>query len=191
MKEEDLKKLIEKYYEGESTEDEERILKDYFSRNKFIQGYEAEKIIFGYYAESDEIPEPSHNFEAQILAAIDASDRKKGTQILKRYLLPLLSTAAGLLILTGSYFFFVNRAEKQDTFSDPDIAYAETIKILRDVSSQLNRGARTLEPISKINEMKIKSLVTMNKSVKVAGKNLDFFQRTMQLTKAGADNERK
>lgn len=191
MKEEDLKKLIEKYYEGKSTEDEERILKDYFSRNKFIQGYEAEKIIFGYYAESDEIPEPSHNFEAQILAAIDASDRKKGTQILKRYLLPLLSTAAGLLILTGSYFFFVNRAEKQDTFSDPDIAYAETIKILRDVSSQLNRGARTLEPISKINEMKIKSLVTMNKSVKVAGKNLDFFQRTMQLTKAGADNERK
>jgi hypothetical protein len=191
MKEEDLKKLIEKYYEGESTEDEERILKDYFSRNKFIQGYEAEKIIFGYYAESDEIPEPSHNFEAQILAAIDASDRKKGTQILKRYLLPLLRTAAGLLILTGSYFFFVNRAEKQDTFSDPDIAYAETIKILRDVSSQLNRGARTLEPISKINEMKIKSLVTMNKSVKVAGKNLDFFQRTMQLTKAGADNERK
>jgi hypothetical protein len=191
MKEEDLRRLIEKYYNGESTEGEEIILRDYFSRNKSIKGYEAEKIIFSYFTGSAEIPEPSHDFEAQILAAIDASERKKGTQKLKRYLIPLLSTAAGLLILTGSYFYFVNRAEKQDTFSDPDIAYAETIKILRNISSQLNHGARTLEPVSKINEMKVKSLRTMNKSAQIAGKNLGFFQRTMELTKTGGNNERK
>jgi hypothetical protein len=191
MKEEELKRLIEKYYSGESTEDEERTLREFFRRNKYIQGYEAEKVIFSYYAESAEIPEPSHDFEAQILAAIDASDRRKGTLKLKRYLIPLLSTAAGLLILTGSYLFFVNRAEKQDTFSDPELAYAETIKILRNVSSQLNHGALTLEPVSKINVMKNKSLQTMSKSAKIAGRNLGLFQRTMKLTKDGDNNERK
>jgi hypothetical protein len=188
MKEEDLKRLIEKYYNGESTEEEEKTLRDYFNRNSFIKGYEAEKIIFSYYDESAEIPEPSHNFEAQILAAIDASDRKKGTQKLKRYLLPLLSAAAGLLILAGSYFFFINKADRQDTFSDPEIAYAETLKILRDISSQLNRGASTLEPVGKMNEMKIKSLGTINKSAKIAGRNLEYLQRTMKLTKATGNN---
>ena len=46
MNEEELKRLIEKYYSGTSTDDEEKTLRAYFSENIAPAGYEAEKEIF-------------------------------------------------------------------------------------------------------------------------------------------------
>jgi hypothetical protein len=172
MKDEELKRLIERYYNGESNEEEERSLRDFFRRNDVPAGYEAEKSIFGYYAESETIPEPSIGFEARILAGIDASEKQHGTQKNRRYLIPLISAAAGLLLLAGSYFFIINRTEPGDTFSDPAIAYAETVKILRDVSSRMNRGAQALEPVGKINEVTKKGFETISKSTRLVEKNL-------------------
>jgi hypothetical protein len=183
MNEEELNRLIEKYYNGESTEEEESALKDYFTRSDVPEGYEAEKAIFSFYTESSDFIEPSVNFEARILAGIDASDNNNGLRKIKRYLLPLMSVAAGLLILAGSYFFFIHRAEPLDTFKDPKIAYAETLKILCDVSVKLNRGNQVLEPVGKINEMTKKSLETINKSTKYVKqnmKNLDIIQKMLE-----------
>jgi hypothetical protein len=172
MKEEDLKRLIDRYYSGESTEEEEIALRDYFKKGNIPEGFEAEKVIFGFYSESEDIPEPSIDFEARILAGIDASERQNASLKLKKYLLPLIGTAAGILLLAGSYFFFAGRAESSDTFKDPEIAYAETIKILREVSLQLNRGAQVLEPVGKMNEATKKSFETINRSARMVQKNL-------------------
>jgi hypothetical protein len=185
MNEEELKRLIEKYYNGESTEKEENILRDYFRKENIPEGYEAEKLIFSYYTDSAEIPGPSIDFESRIMAGIDASGRNIGSQKLKRYLLPVLSAAAGLLILVGSYFLIVKKAETGDTFTDPKLAYAETIKILRDVSLQLNHGARVLEPVAKINEMGKKSFASFNKPTGIVEKNLrnlNYLQQAFEIT---------
>jgi hypothetical protein len=169
MNEEELKRLIGKYYNGESTEEEESALRDFFNKGNVPAGYEAEKEIFGYYDDTAEIPEPSHDFEAQIMAAIDASAKKRS---MRRILLPLLSAAAGLLILGGSYFFFINKASTRDTFSDPAIAYAETVKILHHVSTQLNQGAKALEPIGKLEMVRRQSIQKINNTTKIAEKSL-------------------
>ena len=185
MNEEELKRLIEKYYNGESTELEENILKEFFRKENIPEGYEAEKLIFSYYTESADIPGPSIDFEARIMAGIDSSGRNIGEQKLRRYILPILSAAAGLLILVGSYFLIVTNAEKGDTFTDPKLAYAETIKILRDVSSQLNRSARVLEPVGKINEMNKRSFASINKSAGIVErnlKNLDYLHKAVEIT---------
>ena len=72
MNEEELKRLIEKYYNGISTDEEEKALRGYFSKNNAPQGYEAEKEIFSFYNEAGEVPEPSADFEARIIKALDA-----------------------------------------------------------------------------------------------------------------------
>jgi hypothetical protein len=185
MNEEELKRLIEKYYYGESTEHEENILKDFFRKGNIPEGYEAEKLIFSYYSESVEIPAPSIDFEARIMAGIDASGRNSGAQELLRYLLPVLSAAAGLLILIGSYFLIFKKAESGDTFTDPQLAYAETIKILRDVSSQLNHGVRVLEPLAKINETGKKSFASFNIPTGIVEKNLknlNYLKQAYEIT---------
>jgi len=184
MNAEELNRLIEKYYNGESTEEEERTLKDHFKKDGIPEGYEAEKIIFGYYTAAGEVPEPSVGFEARIISGIDASDIKGGSRKFRKFILPYMSAAAGVLILAGSWFFFVHRPEPSDTFKDPVIAYAETMKILRNVSSQLNHGAQTLEPIGKINEMTTRSFESINKSAKIIGKsikNLNDIQKAIEM----------
>jgi hypothetical protein len=179
MNEEELKKLIEKYYNGESTEEDERALRDYFTNDKVTEGYLTEEIIFRFYTASEEVPEPSHDFESRILSGIDAVVEKKSSEIFSKRYYQLIGAAAGLLILLGSYFLFNRKAEQADTFSDPVIAYSETIKILMQVSSQLNHGAQALEQVSKINEMTTKSFESIHKSTKIVEKslkNLDYFQ---------------
>ena len=189
MNEEELNRLIEKYYSGESTEEEEYKLKEYFRRSDIPEGYEAEKIIFGYYTESADYIEPSVSFEERIIAGIDASEKKQ--MQFRRHLLPVMSAAAGLLILAGSYFFFVNKSQPLDTFKDPRIAYTETIKILMDVSEKMNKGSQVLEPVGKINEMTKKSIETINKSTKYVKqnlKNLDMIQKALGKNRSSDNN---
>jgi hypothetical protein len=172
MNEEELKRLIEKYYNGTSTDVEEKALRAWFTENRAPRGYEAEKEIFSFYDDAAEVPGPSADFETRIIKALDSADEKGRSVRFRKLLVPLISAAAGLLIMAGSYFFFVHRAEPADTFSNPEIAYAETVKILMDVSEQMNRGTRSLKQVGKINEVKVKSLKSINKSAVLVEKNL-------------------
>ena len=172
MKEEDLKRLIEKYYEGMSTEEDEKVLRAYFTGIDVLPGYEAEKQIFGYFMDLTAVPEPAEDLSARIESALDYSHENRRGSGLRKILVPLISAAAGLLILTGSWFFFVHRTETTDTYTNPEIAYAETMRILYDVSSQLNRGAGTLHPVGMINKMRVKSLEPISKSAGLIEKNL-------------------
>jgi hypothetical protein len=163
MNEEELKRLIEKYYNGLSTETEETALREYFTRHNAPQGYEAEKEIFCYYSGLMEVPVPSADFEARLMRAIDAESGTNKFLKIRKLLFPLLSAAAGVLILAGSYFFFIHRIEPEDTYSNPEIAYAETVRILRDVSSRMNNGTNSLKPVGRIHEMRVKILGSINK----------------------------
>jgi hypothetical protein len=185
MNEEELKRLIGKYYDGESTEEEESTLRAFFRKGDIPRGYEAEKIIFSYYDDSSYVPEPSVDFEARIMAGIDASERKVGSKNSNRYLIPFMSAAAGIILLIGSYFLLFKRAESTDTFTDPELAYTETIKILRDVSSQLNQGAQVLEPVGKMSEVTRKGFESINKSAGLVEKNLmnlNYLQKAIDLS---------
>lgn len=175
MKKEELNRLLEKYYNGQSTVEEEEVLRSFFNGTDIPEGYEAEKAIFVYYSASMDIPEPSDDFEGRILTGIDEFGNRSNLSGNRNIIRVILSTAAGLLILAGSYFFFTDKNELQDTFTDPELAYAETIKILMDVSSQLNKGTRVLEPMGKINEMK-------TKNVGINLKNLEYIRAAIDLT---------
>jgi hypothetical protein len=190
MNTKELNRLLEKYYKGESTEAEEEKLRRFFSGENIPEGYDTEKAIFCYYDEANAIPEPSYDFEARILDGIDRYEEGRRKFSIRRHLIPSLSAAAGILLLAGSYFFFIHRSEPRDTFTDPQIAYAETMKILMNVSSQLNRGAMALEPVGKMNEMTTKSLESIHKSTKIVERNLkslDYLERAIEIINVPAE----
>jgi hypothetical protein len=173
MNGENLDRLIERYYNGESTEAEEQALRELFQSDDAPEGYDDEKALFGYYESAGVIPAPSFDFESRIIAGIDASEKESQPMRRRRYPLPWLSAAATVLIFLGSWFFLIHRSESEDTYSDPEIAYAETMKILMDVSTKMNHGARALEPIGKIDQMASQSLKTVSRSTGRIGKNLE------------------
>ncbi len=172
MNAKELDSLLEKYYNGKSTEEEERTLREYFSGDSVLSGYEAEKEIFRYYKSVMEIPEPSPDFEARIIAGVDTSDKTGRSVDYRRYLLPAIGAAASILILAGSYFYFTQRGGLKDTYTDPQIAYLETRKILIGVSAKMNRATLALEPVGKMNEMTTKSFSVINKSKGIIERNM-------------------
>jgi hypothetical protein len=172
MKKVELNILLNKYYSGESSEEEERLLKEFFQGNDVPEEYRAEKEIFRQYSLSGSVPDPSDNFEERIIAGIDEFEKERKSLKLRRIILYSLSTAAGLIIVAGSYFFLNSNREPADTFSDPKIAYAETMKILLKVSTQLNEGNKALEPLGRINKMKDISFESINKSTRIIEKGL-------------------
>lgn len=167
MNQEEIKRLLEKYYNAETTEDEELCLYEFFLENNNVpQELLDDKEIFNCIARLSEIPEPSPDFERRIISAID-SDHSFNKKVKRRRLyLTVSGIAAGLLILAGSYFF-LNNNRPRDTFSDPEIAYAETMKILYSVSVRLNKGTSGLEQVGKLEEITKGSLQELNKPAKL------------------------
>ncbi len=76
------------------------------------------------------------------------------------------------MILAGTYFFLARESEPIDTFSDPEIAYAETMKILYDVSTRLNKGTRALEIVGMMQEVAQQSLDEITRPVNLIEEKL-------------------
>ena len=183
----EVKVLLEKYYKGETSDQEEKYLKRYFVEHDVPDELNEEKEIFLYYSEESDIPDASGDFEMRIIRAVQNQetgqpDRKSGFR-----LFTLISAAAGVLLLIGSYFIFMNRSFEKDTFSDPQLAYAETLKILYNVSSKLNKGTSSLDQIRKIQEATSLGFNAVSKSAETFDRsmqNLDYFQKMLDIAES-------
>jgi hypothetical protein len=171
MKQEELKKLLEQYYNSNTSTEDEITLRDYFSGDDVFPGYEAEKEIFNHYSAEEKIPAPSGDLEHRIIKSIDDLENTRSIPGRTRYI-AIISVAATFIILIGSYFFFIRSQEPKDTFSDPRIAYAETMKILNEVSVKLNKGTSRLQPINKLNNAARKSIESVDRSTSMISSSL-------------------
>jgi len=164
MSSEEIKRLLEKYYEGATTSGEELLLKKFFSMENVPTDLRSDQEIFRYYMQAAEIPEPSADFEKKIISAIESEELDSDRIKRRRLFVTLSGIAAALLIITGSYFFFTNRSEPRDTYSDPEVAYAETMKILYQVSARLNKGTKALGHLSTLQDETQKTMETVGRS---------------------------
>lgn len=180
MKKEELDSKLKKYYDGSCSEDDEKELKDFFTHGDISEGYEAEKAMFRYFIETSEIPEPSADLDENIIAALDKVSVEKSLWS-GRYTKALSGAAAGIIVIMGTLFLFNRSSELPDTYTDPEIAYAETIRVLNQVSDQLSQGITALEPVSKINSMK-KLVEESSENYEKSLRNLERLQKAIELT---------
>ena len=159
-----IEALVKKYWEGETSVDEEKELKQFFSTSDPSQWPESLREVadlFRYYA-TEEAKQPlGQAFDDRLLSQLKS--RPSGKEIKLRPLyLKWLQLAACLVLVVSAVLVFreqnvkteiqaVQRT-KQDTFEDPEQAYEETRKALLLVSVQLNRGKSYAGEIRKINE---------------------------------------
>jgi hypothetical protein len=179
MKKEELDILLEKYYSGTATEEEEALLISFFLSAELTPGYEAEAEIFRYMKETSSVPEPSADLDSRIIYALDKSRKDNKSNLLRKRYYTLSGIAASVLIIIASLFFLQRINEPADTFDDPELAYAAAVNILYEVSGRLNQGLQTFEPaqLAKIGEF--------GKTVDLAGRelqSLDHLNRVIEMT---------
>lgn len=171
MKVEEIERLLAEFYEGNTTEAQEEVLKEYFRHGEVPLHLQEDKQIFlSLFASpsaTDTVPEA---LEEKLNRLIDEKAEEE-----QRFFLPNKSRrnwrwiggiAATVFLLLGIGYSIGNLGQNmrpstpKDTFSDPRIAYEVLQATLMEVSVNLNRGieqvAETQEDVTKINKEVIK-----------------------------------
>ena len=154
---EDIKQieaLIEKYYNGETSLEEERKLQWFFQTQTVPERLKPEAEMFRYYylRKGEESP---GNLNKKLGDLIDQQSQKRILFSSARSFYWISGVAASILILVGLWLgfntnMFNNQQAYQDTFEDPQLAYLETKRVLFMVSDKLNQGTRTLQNLNKL-----------------------------------------
>lgn len=143
-----IEKLIDKYFEGETSIAEENELKTYFSSLDVAQHLQQYKPVFGYFSQAK-----AEEFKAEI----PLNTKKRNVAV-------WLSIAASFVIMLGvGTFMYLNTLEETPstetaygTYDDPEKALAETEKALALVSEHLNTGIESVSYINEYNNSKNK-----------------------------------
>lgn len=174
MKTNEVKILLQKYYDGSTSPREESDLEEYFLNGQVDAEFEADKLHFLAVAamRDEEIPVPE-DLEASIQKTLKEA-QKDYVPGNRRILYIALSIAAGLLLMVST-FIFLSRQDQTRFISDPKIAYAESREALEMVSKLFNEGTSQLSGLSRIEQAveplrKLNSLDKAAKSLSNLGK---------------------
>lgn len=168
-----IRALLEKYYNGESTLEEESLLREYFLNEPVDQEFIADQDIFLYQDQevqsNEEIPDISDELWHELQ---NKSIHNENTKNKIGYF--YLRIAASIIIMIGSFFLikdqvFNKDTEMQftDTYENPELAYKQAKETLLYVSAMLNTGKDHLELIKKIEEgtQPLSNLISFNKGL--------------------------
>jgi hypothetical protein len=168
MEQEKVKELLNKFYEGTASEEEEAQLKEYLSDPAVASLFPEAAFMAAF---RTEITEPSADFLNKLEAVTHRTRKMTSREEMMRYSMTIAATAA---ILIGTYLLFdyLRPDRMRDTYSDPEIAMAEVRSILSTVSQNMNTGT---EPLGSIRAMSVtpEAMGEFGKLNKAVGKNLD------------------
>jgi len=115
-----IEKLIEKYLEAKTTLEEEKILKDYFSKDEVPSHLEEYKTLFNYFTNS----------------SLDTSNKTISLPR-SRSLINWLAIAAMAIFFVSIFSIYQNNINER---KQAELAYMETQKALELISFNLNKG---------------------------------------------------
>ncbi|HET6558240.1 MAG TPA: hypothetical protein VFG54_13055 [Prolixibacteraceae bacterium] len=141
--------LLQKYFDAESTLDEENELITYFNSGEVEDELKPYIPVFSGMKEisAEENPELGDELMNYILE----SEHKE--KVRYRWMWQMVTgVAASILLVMMAVNFYSERNEWNDTFDDPQQAYVEASKALEFVAGKYNKGLAQLKPIGKMEE---------------------------------------
>lgn len=144
MDQKEIKKLLDKYYDGATTETEELFLLDYLSGHDVPEEFSFDKEWF--MNRTLKVPKPSDDFNRKLLSVTYSDNEKRGKI---RSMAWSYGIAAGFMLLIAGYlgkdYLRVKPSYMKDTYNDPELAMAEVRRVLGKVSGNITKGT---EPLS-------------------------------------------
>ncbi|HOV92930.1 MAG TPA: hypothetical protein PLC04_07640 [Candidatus Kapabacteria bacterium] len=138
-----IKKLLEKYYEGDTTLEEEAVLRDYFNNEEVAQELQKYQSQFVFYQQEREIKYQNYDYELPKVSEIYHTRRRSYW---------ITAAAAAILLIISIIFFlpkdpFSHKQSNVITVTDPDSTYRITKYALYAVSENLNKGLGKLDKL--------------------------------------------
>jgi len=148
--------MLDRFYLGETTLEEEKRLDEYFSSRAVPEEFLPDKDLFQTLGSGDQTVHVPEDLNQKIIHTIEQVERK-ATRTRRISVFSLSGLAAGLLIMIAVYLFYIRTDtsplmashQMEDTYSDPLDAYEEAKRTLAFVSAKLNNGTSELEHVQK------------------------------------------
>jgi hypothetical protein len=150
----EIEVLLEKFYEGNSSLQEEKILRDFFQGQDVPAHLKSHQPLFAFYGAEKQLTITDPGFEQKLKAMI--SDEHDETPVVqmhpnRRRLVFATSIAASFLLVIGLFFTLRhdvnNRSLQQTDRQDAALAYANASEALMMVSGNLNNGLKQMEKL--------------------------------------------
>jgi hypothetical protein len=167
----EIKTLLEKYWNCETSLEEEQQLRAYF-RGEVPQAMSETAELFRYFEQQQKVTVSGKDFDAEVKKKI--KEHRPAGKSVKMYF-NYARIAAGVLVMVAAGYFVrleVRKAyppEMEDTFSDPRVALEETKKALMMISNSFNKAHKEAAKIEMFNEAeeKIKGKPVEEKKVNI------------------------
>lgn len=143
--------LLQKYWNAETSLDEEQELRTCFAEEKVADSFTEAAKLFRYFESQKKLGIDDTSFDKDIRKKIGG--RGKVVSMVQ-----IARIAAGLLVVVAATFFIreeVRKAypdEPEDTYTDPKVAFEETKKALRMISNSFNKAQKEASKINVFNE---------------------------------------
>jgi hypothetical protein len=165
----DIEKLLDRYFEGETKLSEENRLREFFASGNVPEKWKKLEGFFHYLdsEQNSRLTDPA--FDDKVMSAIGESRLAMLTDLRRPWIYWIAGVAAGILILVAMFVKFDPFSKGiQDTYKDPQTAYIEARKILLYVSGKFNQGTKNLESVDAMETglKELKPMATYNKAVK-------------------------
>lgn len=148
-----INELLKKYWDCETSLEEEEELRAFFSGSQVPDQYKETAALFRYFNDSKKKSLKDVGFEEKVLQTV--SPRKGKLVSLLRNSMRI---AAGIAVLMVAFVFIRKEIRKTtpqevvDTFDDPQLAFEETKKALMIISQGIGQAQKEASKINMFNE---------------------------------------
>jgi flagellar motility protein MotE (MotC chaperone) len=149
METDKIAKLLQTYFNGESSVEEERTLENYFRSGNVAAEFQEYAPFFTGISELANVA-GDQNIEEEIMDFILEKENSEKTRY-RRMWQTVTGIAASVIIVLGGFLFYQQQQKPfDDTFTNPDEAYAYAQQTLQFVSGKYNKGLAGLSGFDKL-----------------------------------------
>lgn len=153
MDSERINELLNKYWNCETSLEEEQYLREYFKAGPIADEHKDAALLFQYFGDHKKKSLPEETFDDRIVNLVS---RKKSRVV--QWTQNYMRIAAGIAVLLAATWFIqtemskTKSAEVHDTYEDPKLAFEETKKALMMISRGFGKAEQEAKKINLFNE---------------------------------------
>ncbi len=164
----EINKLLEKYWNAETSPAEEKKLRALLSKPNLPPEYKETADMFRFFNSEKKGNALGKDFDEKLLNKL--SQDKATTKVIPAWRRYSVAASVAILVTVGAAFYFQNQdfdlegqpkmsmtnAYAEDTFDDPQEAFEHTKKTLLMLSARLEKGSSQISKIEKLNDAQSK-----------------------------------
>ncbi len=153
-----IEALLAKYWECETSLEEENQLREYFNQQDIPAQFKEAAALFVYFGEQRNKQVNEITFDKTVVDKIQAKPKDKSKVV--RLMYNFSRIAAGLIVVVVATYYIRTEIRKTtpqemvDTYSDPKLAFEETKKALLMISKGFGKAEEQVKKINLLNEAK-------------------------------------